>query len=67
MTSELDMYRSAHVLIKQYGDAANFHAAQRADELLDQGDVEGAAVWRGILEAIRELGSVAPTSNATFH
>ena len=30
-------------------------AAQRADELADEGDVDGAAIWRRILEAIDEL------------
>jgi hypothetical protein len=31
------------------------HAAGRADELLDDGDIDGAAVWRRILAAIEEL------------
>jgi hypothetical protein len=30
-------------------------AAERADELLEAGDTEGAAVWRAILGAIEEL------------
>ena len=30
-------------------------AAQRADELMANGDVEGSAEWRRILEAIEEL------------
>jgi hypothetical protein len=30
-------------------------AAQRADEPQDEGDVDGAAIWRRILEAIDEL------------
>jgi hypothetical protein len=30
-------------------------AAQRADELLNEGDVDGVVVWRRILEAIDEL------------
>ncbi len=29
-------------------------AAQRADELLDEGDVDGAVVWRELLEAIED-------------
>jgi hypothetical protein len=29
-------------------------AAQRADELADEGDADGAGVWRRILEAIEE-------------
>ncbi len=30
-------------------------AAQRADELADEGDADGAGAWRRILEAIDEL------------
>jgi hypothetical protein len=30
-------------------------AAERADELLDNGDTEGALVWRPITRAIEEL------------
>ena len=30
-------------------------AAERADELLESGDFEGAAIWRSILAAIEEL------------
>jgi hypothetical protein len=29
-------------------------AAQRADELADEGDADGAGAWRRILEAIEE-------------
>jgi hypothetical protein len=37
------------------GEDAPIRAAQRADELLADGDMEGSAVWRRILEAIEEL------------
>jgi hypothetical protein len=30
-------------------------AAGRADELLEDGDIDGSAVWRRILAAIEEL------------
>jgi hypothetical protein len=36
-------------------DAVHLRAAQRADVLLDEGDVDGAVIWRRILEAIEEL------------
>ncbi len=29
----------------------------RADDLLDQGDLDGAAAWRRIIKAIEELAS----------
>jgi hypothetical protein len=32
--------------------------AQRADQMQDQGDLDGAKVWRRILEAIDELRRV---------
>ena len=41
MTSDLDIYRAANELIKQYGDAADIEAAMRADEGLAAGDI-----WR---------------------
>ena len=50
-----DIFRAAKLLIDQHGDDAPIRAAMRADELLDEGDVDGALVWRRILEAIDEL------------
>jgi hypothetical protein len=50
-----DIFRAAKLLIDQHGADAAIRAAQRADELLEAGDVDGAAVWRQILEAIGEL------------
>ena len=44
MTSDLDIYRAAQVLIREHGDAA-LEAAQRADAMLEKGDMEGAAIW----------------------
>ncbi len=55
MTSDLDIYRSANELIKQFGDAADIEAAMRADELMNAGDMEGEAVWLRIVKAIEEL------------
>lgn len=55
MTSDLDVYRSASLLIEQHGDEAPIHAAMRADQLLDGGDLDGQAVWKRILKAVEEL------------
>jgi hypothetical protein len=35
-------------------------AAQRADELFEEGDLDGAAVWKRILRAVEELPRVKP-------
>jgi hypothetical protein len=50
-----DLFRAAPLLIEQYGDDADIRAADRADELLDEGDTEGSALWQRVLEAIDEL------------
>ncbi len=34
MTSEIDIYRTANVLVKHYGEDAALEAAQRADAML---------------------------------
>ena len=50
MTSDLDIYRTAHELIEQHGDAADIEAAMRADELMEAGDMDGRAVWLRITD-----------------
>ena len=45
MTSDLGIYRAANELIEQHGDEAPIHAAIRADEMLEAGDMDGKAVW----------------------
>jgi len=55
MQDSLDIYRSASALIKQHGDEAPIHAAMRADEMLEAGDLDGLAVWKQILRAVDEL------------
>lgn len=60
MLDDRDIWRSANTLIEHCGDAAAFKAAQRADELLERGDMEGPAVWRRILQAVEDLQSLEP-------
>ena len=36
MTSDLDIFRSANVLIREHGDDAPIHAAQQAGRLLSE-------------------------------
>ncbi len=58
--SDLDIYRSANVLIERYGDDAPIEAAMRADELTEDGDMEGRAVWLRIVKAVEELLDTTP-------
>ena len=55
MISDLDIYRAANLLIKQHGAEVELVAAQRADLMLDRGDVDGVHVWKRIRRAIAEL------------
>jgi hypothetical protein len=57
---EIDVWRTAHVLMKQYGDHAAFVAAQRADELFAADDFVGAAVFHRIVQAIQDLERTKP-------
>ncbi len=67
MTSDLDVYRAAHLLIGRHGDDAPIEAAMRADELMEAGDMEGEAVWLRIVKAIEELLSKERPGNAELH
>ena len=49
MTSDIDIYRSAKVLVDQHGADAPIHAAQHADAKIDRGDLDGRAVWLRIM------------------
>jgi hypothetical protein len=53
--NEINIYRAAKLLVDRHGDEAPIHAAMRADELMDQGDMEGRAVWLRIKAAVEEL------------
>ena len=55
MTDAVDIYRAAKLVIDQHGAEATLHAAGRADGLLEDGDIEGAIVWRQITAAVEEL------------
>ncbi len=47
MISDLDIWRSANLLVKQHGKDAPVHAAMRADAMLEAGDLDGLAVLVG--------------------
>ena len=67
MTSPIDIYQTANELIKQHDEDAPIHAAIRADELLDAGDLDGQTVWKRILAAVEELQSKEPPEGARVH
>ena len=60
MTSDLDIYATAKLLLKRHGEAAWFEAAQRADAMLEAGNMEGAATWKRVLAVVRKLQDREP-------
>ena len=57
---DTDIWRSAHLLIKQHGSGAELAAAGHIDAMIARGDPNGEAAWKSILRAIRELQRLAP-------
>ena len=45
----------------------DIHAAMKADELLEAGDLVGKAVWVRIAKAVEELLSEEPPDGAAIH
>ncbi len=62
MIPDLDIYRSANILVKRHGQDAPIYAA-----ILEKGDLDGYAVWKRILRAVDELQGTAPKSGEAFH
>ena len=60
LTSDLDIYRTASVLIREHGEDAALEAAQRADKFLEDGNMAGSAVWRRVLKAVKEIQREEP-------
>ncbi len=67
MIPDLDIYRSAQVLVKQRGEDAPVQAAMRADAMLKKCDLDGYAVSMRILKAVEELQRAEPSPGVRVH
>ena len=47
MIPDREIWTSTGMMIKRHGAEAAIQAAMRVDEMLEAGDVDGAATWRG--------------------
>jgi hypothetical protein len=61
MIPEIDIWRAASLMLKRYGEKALEESAARADELFAEQDHDGAAVWRRIIDAVRQLANTKPS------
>lgn len=55
MTSDLDVFRTAHVLVREHGEAAATEAAMRADRMLERGDMQARGVRLRVVKAAEVL------------
>jgi hypothetical protein len=67
MIDDRDVWQAAVLLVKRYGDDAMLEASERADQLLDEGEMAGAEVWHRILNAIERLQAKAPAEGEKVH
>ncbi len=58
--AEIDIWRSAKLLIDQHGDEAPIFAAMNVDATLEKGDLDGRRVWLRVLKAVEELLDKGP-------
>ncbi len=55
LMNDRDIWLTANLMIKQYGDNAAIEVAMRAEDLQKRGDLGGTNVWRRVLSAVAEL------------
>ncbi len=65
--AEIDIYRSARLLIDQHGEDAPIFAAMQADKLAEAGDRKGRAVWLRVIRTIEELQRTRPRRDEPIH
>ena len=65
--NEIDIWRTAALMVKRHGSDAACSAARRADECLESGDLDGQRLWLAIIRAIEALQRKAPESGERTH
>jgi hypothetical protein len=61
--SDLEILRSAKLVLDHHGEDALIHAARRADALLERGDVQGYELWLAILAVLESARAHLPGMN----
>jgi hypothetical protein len=60
MIAEIDIWRTANLLIQQHGNGAQWEAARLGDLAIENGDPEGERVWVEVLKAVKSSMDVKP-------
>ncbi len=67
MTDDIDIFRAAKLLIDKHGDEAPTRAVMKSDAMLEKGDVDGYAVWKRIVDAIKDMQRETPRPGEQRH
>lgn len=62
-----EVYRTATLMIAEYGELAPAGAFIKADQLSDAGDEKGRDVWLRVAKAVEELLSDERPNNSVVH
>jgi hypothetical protein len=63
----VDIWQMAFLMEQRYGDDALVESTALAEHLLEDGDCEGAAMWRRIGDAVEWLLAKAPAKGEPVH
>jgi hypothetical protein len=67
MTLSPAVYKTATLMIQEYGEFAPAGAFIKADQLRDAGDIAGREIWLRIARAAEELLSEDRPQNSVLH
>lgn len=67
MSLPADIYRTATLLVTEYGELATAGAFIKADQLRDLGDIKGREMWLRIAKATQDLLSDSRPDGSTVH
>ncbi len=67
MGTESEIFRTANLLIQEYGEMAPPAAFIRADQLFERGDIPGRRVWLRIARVAEDLLSEQRPTDVSIH
>lgn len=65
--SEADVWAAARQIMKMEPEYPSLTAAQRADGLLDEGDMDGSAFWIRVTKALEDIERKAPRDDEALN
>lgn len=67
MSSSSEVYKTATLLIDEYGEFAQTGAFIKADEMADKGDLVAHKTWLQVAKIVEDLLSTERPKNSVMH